>query len=288
MNTEQALLRLAASTSEAVQDVLKTYTPDGVKPGTVDVVQSGHPLEDVSVPAVAADVSYVDGVTGGNVLVMPLEGARRLAATMMGADPDSVEPGGELDELSLSAVGEAMNQMMAAAARATSDVLGQEVEIAPPDVRVVQDVAEAMPAEDHAGQVTRVTFTVCGAPCTLVQLVPHAFIVRMTRALDEMTTEYDSAPLGESLRHVTVRVWAELGRTRMPSARVVGLPSGSVVELDHEADAPVDLYADGMRVASGRLVVDEDGTLALRVEQVHGAQGSTPNPTTPQITEVAA
>ena len=290
MTTEQALLRLGSSSSEAVQGVLRTVTPDGVVAGAVTLVPAGaDPLADVSMPAVAADVSYVDGVTGGNVLVMPLEGARRLAAVMMGADPDSVEPGGELDELSMSAVGEAMNQMMAAAAMATSDVLGQEVEIAPPEVRVISSPDEAMADADHAGQATAVTFTVCGAPCLLVQLVPHAFIVRMTRALDEMTQQYDSAPLGESLRHVEVRVWAEIGRTRMPSARVVGLPSGSVVELDHEADALVDLYADGMRVATGRLLVDEDGVLALRVEQVIGAPtGSTPDTTTPQIQEVAA
>lgn len=290
MNAEQALLRLGASTSEAVQGVLRSFAPDGVVAGTVEVVASGaHPLADFAMPAVAADVSYVDGVTGGNVLVIPVQGARRLAAVMMGADPDALEPGGELDELSMSAVGEAMNQMMAAAAMATSDVLGQEVEIAPPDVRVVASAEEAMPEADHAGQATAVTFTVCGAPCLLVQLVPHAFIVRMTRALDELTQEYDSAPLGESLRHVEVRVWAEIGRTRMPSARVVGLPQGSVVELDHEADAPVELYADGMRVAVGRLLVDEDGVLALRVEQVFGAPtGSDPEVTTTHNQEVAA
>lgn len=289
MNADQALLRLGASTAEAVQSVLRTFAPSGVVGGSVDIVAPGtHPLEGCAWPSVAADVSYVDGVTGGNLLVMPLEGARRLAAVMMGADPDSVEPGGELDELSMSAVGEAMNQMMAAAARATSEVLGQEVEIAPPDVRVVQSAGEAMADPDHAGQATTVTFTVCGAPCTLVQLVPHAFIVRMTRALDEMTQEYDSAPLGESLRHVEVRVWAEIGRTRMPSARVVALPSGSVVELDHEADAPVDLYADGMRVATGRLLVDEDGVLALRVEQILGAPGSAPEMTPTHNQEVAA
>ena len=54
-------------------------------------------------PPIAADVSYVDGVTGGNVMVISLEGARRLAAAMMGADPEAVEAGGELDELELLA-----------------------------------------------------------------------------------------------------------------------------------------------------------------------------------------
>lgn len=275
MNADQALMRLGGSTSDAVCSVLRTFAPDHVTAGGVDIVQAGeHPLAHISTPAILADVSYVDGVSGGNVLVISMQGARRLAAAMMGMDPLAVEPGAtELDELELSAVGEAMNQMMSAAAMATSKVLGEEVDIAPPDVRPVATPEEAMAAYADAGHATAVSFTFCGAPCLLVQLVPHAFIVRMTRALDEMLTEYDSAPLGASLREVKVRVWAELGRTRMPSARVVGLPAGSVVELDREAESPIDLYADGMRVATGRLLVGPDGGLALRVEEVLTTQG---------------
>jgi flagellar motor switch protein FliN/FliY len=84
-------------------------------------------------------------------------------------------------------------------------------------------------------------------------------------------------------------VWAELGRTQMSSGRVVALPGGAVVELDREVDAPIDVYADGMRFATGRLVVTEDGGLAIRIEQVLGAGGgTTPSPPPdPNTTEVA-
>ena len=85
-----------------------------------------------------------------------------------------------------------------------------------------------------------------------------------------------------------VRVWAELGRTRMPSGRVVALPAGAVVELDREVDAPIDLYADGMRFATGRLLVTEDGGLAVRIEQVLGGSAArSPTPPEPTPTEVA-
>jgi flagellar motor switch protein FliN/FliY len=269
MTNEQALLRLAASTLDAIRDVLETYAPGGVNPGAVGAVPPGvHPLAGAQLPAVLADVGYVDGVTGGNVMVIGVEGARRLAAAMMGGDPADVEAGGELSELDFSAVGEAMNQMMSAAAMATSAVLGDEVEIAPPNVRLVTTMDEAKSDIEQSGLACTVEFTLCGAPCLLVQLVPHAFIVRMTRALDEMTESYESAPLSESLRTVSVRVWAELGRAKMPSGRVVTLPSGAVVELDREVDEPIDLYADGMRFAIGRLQVCEDGTLAVRVERL--------------------
>src|SRR4051812_4305595 len=286
MNAEQALLRLGTSTSQAVQSVLEMFSPDGVAPGSVRVVPPDEsPFGDVTMPAIAADVSYVDGVTGGNVLVIGIEGARRMAAAMMGMDPNAVEAGGELSELEFSAVGEAMNQMMSAAAMATSKVLDEEVEIAPPDVRQLDDANSGGEGWEHPGHATAVTFTFCGAPCLLVQLVPNAFIVRMTRALDEMTESHDDAPLGDALRDISVRVWAELGRTRMPSGRIVALPAGAVVELDREVEAPIDLYADGMRFATGRLMVTEDGGLAVRVEHVLGTQSS---PTPENIpTEVA-
>jgi flagellar motor switch protein FliN len=280
MNAEQALLRLGASTQEAVQGVLQMFSPDGVVPGAVRVVPPEQsPFGDATFPAIAADVSYVDGVTGGNVMVIGLEGARRLAAAMMGMDPMSVEAGGELSELEFSAVGEAMNQMMSAAAMATSKVLDEEVEIAPPDVRQLADANDGGEGWEHPGHATAVTFTFCGAPCLLVQLVPNAFIVRMTRALDEMTESHDDAPLGDALRDISVRVWAELGRTRMPSGRIVALPTGAVVELDRAVEAPIDLYADGMRFATGRLMIADDGGLAVRVESVLGA--SSPSSTTP-------
>jgi flagellar motor switch protein FliN/FliY len=289
MNAEQALLRLGSSTSEAVQGVLQMFSPDGVSPGTVRVVPPDEsPFAEAMFPAIAADVSYVDGVTGGNVMVIGIEGARRLAAAMMGMDPSEVEAGGELSELEFSAVGEAMNQMMSAAAMATSKVLDEEVEIAPPDVRQLQDESEGGASWEHPGHATAVTFSFCGAPCLLVQLIPNAFIVRMTRALDELTESHDDAPLGDALRDISVRVWAELGRTRMPSGRVVALPAGAVVELDRAVEAPIDLYADGMRFATGRLLVTDDGGLAVRVETVLGVSDpSSPSPTPPTPTEVA-
>ena len=78
----------------------------------------------------------------------------------------------------------------------------------------------------------RAAFSVCGEPCRLVQLVPNAFVVRMDRALDEFVSDHvteagASLPAGNgkpSLSGIPVRVWAELGRTYMPSADVVELP----------------------------------------------------------------
>ena len=54
----------------------------------------------------------------------------------------------------------------------------------------------------------------------------------------------------------------------MPSAQVVGLPSGAIVELDRQADDPIDLYVNGTLFATGRLVVVDDTDWAVRIEHV--------------------
>jgi len=70
------------------------------------------------------------------------------------------------------------------------------------------------------------------------------------------------------LREVRVRLWAELGRTRMALGRAVGLAPGEVVELDAAVDDPVDIFVNGVRLGNGHLVVGDDGEWAFRVAEV--------------------
>ena len=68
-----------------------------------------------------------------------------------------------------------------------------------------------------------------------------------------------------------MRVCAELGRARMPSAQIVGMPTGAVVELNRQADEPIDLYVNGRRFATGRLVVVDGADWAVRIESILGS-----------------
>ena len=188
----------------------------------------------------------------------------------------------------MSAIAEAANQMMAAAAAAIGVVLGQEIEISTPDTRVLDDPGAAADVYGTAPHATSTTFMIAGEACRLIQLVPRAFVVRMVRAIDEETAErtgdkvaggssaadagglVDTSPhslaLEEALGGISLRVWAELGRSRMPLGTALGLPVGAVVDLDRAADAPVDLYVNGTRFARGQLVVTEDGEWAVSLD----------------------
>jgi flagellar motor switch protein FliN/FliY len=286
MTPREALLRLGASTAEAIAQVLEMFAPGTIERGDVSVMSEGQsPFNGIVAGSVAASVSYVDGVTGANIFVLTAAGVRNMAQAM--GMPFEEGDSDELSELELSAVGEASNQMMAAAASAIGVVLGQEIEISVPDIQVLEDPQAATELYGSSPHATSTTFLIGGESCRLIQLVPRAFVVRMARALDELdeTIEEDAPSAGETavgggsarsmalvdaLTGIKVRVWAELGRTELGLSRALGLPLGSVVELDRPADAPIDLYVNGLRFAQGHLIVTDDGEWAFQCDTVGG------------------
>ena len=70
-----------------------------------------------------------------------------------------------------------------------------------------------------------------------------------------------------SLLDLPLRVWAEVGRTKLPAASVVGMAEGAILDLDCEADEPADLYVNGRHFGTGKLIL-VDGEWALRVESI--------------------
>jgi len=70
------------------------------------------------------------------------------------------------------------------------------------------------------------------------------------------------------LRSIFVRVWAELGRTHLALGRALELAQGAVVELDQAAEAPVELFANGLCFANGSLVVTGDGAWGVQVAEL--------------------
>ncbi|HWD70305.1 MAG TPA: FliM/FliN family flagellar motor switch protein [Solirubrobacteraceae bacterium] len=274
----EALTHLGASTAEAVARVLDMFVPGGVERGEVTVTGDGqNPFVNLPTGGVAASVRYIDGVTGANVLLMPAACARGLAEAMGAGEQQD----GPLTELEMSAVGEASNQMLASAAAAISVVIGQEIDISPPDVRIIAPDIDSADVWGTAPHACSTSFTIAGQPCRLVQLVPNAFVVRMARAIDELSMEQTAAdysnaagdgegvnvgvPITEKLGDIHLRVWAELGRTQLPIGEALELPIGAVVDLDRTADSPVDLFINGLCFGHGNLHVTEDGEWAIEV-----------------------
>ena len=86
-------------------------------------------------PCVFLRISYTAGLEGNNVLVLKERDVKIITDLMMGGPGNvSDEPIGELH---LSAIGEAMNQMMGSAATSMSSMLGKKIDISPPVANLV-------------------------------------------------------------------------------------------------------------------------------------------------------
>ncbi|MCA9186638.1 MAG: FliM/FliN family flagellar motor switch protein [Pirellulaceae bacterium] len=66
---------------------------------------------------------------------------------------------------------------------------------------------------------------------------------------------------------VNVTVWAELGRVTMSLGSLMQIGEGSVMKLDRPITGPVDLMAQGVRVARGEVVVVDD-CFAIRIKEI--------------------
>lgn len=91
-------------------------------------------------PNIILDVKYVSGITGRNILIMQTTDAAVIANLMMGGDGKISSA--ELSELEVSAVQEAMNQMIGSAATSMATMFAREVNISPPKSKIWKDIGE--------------------------------------------------------------------------------------------------------------------------------------------------
>ena len=86
-------------------------------------------------PCVFVQIQYKVGLDGTDIMVLKEHDVKVITDLMMGGDGTNTD--GELGELHLSAISEAMNQMMGAAATSLSTMLGKMVDISPPEASLI-------------------------------------------------------------------------------------------------------------------------------------------------------
>lgn len=95
----------------------------------------GNVLSEYEKPCVFIQIKYTQGLDGSNILVLKEHDVKVITDLMMGGDGSNTD--GELGELHLSAISEAMNQMMGSAATSLSTMLGKMIDISPPEASLV-------------------------------------------------------------------------------------------------------------------------------------------------------
>ncbi len=106
---------------------------------TVTISSWDELVQDYAKPCVFINISYKEGIEGNNVLILREDDVKVITDLMMGGDGTNLVD--ELSDLHLSAICEAMNQMMGSSATSLSSMLNQKVDISPPSAELV-DLAE--------------------------------------------------------------------------------------------------------------------------------------------------
>ncbi len=120
----------------------------------VDLATWGDLVTVEDKPCVFIQINYTAGLDGNNILILREHDVKVITDLMMGGDGTNTE--GELGELHLSAISEAMNQMMGSAATSLSQMLDKMIDISPPSAHLMS-VEEAI-TNDGMGEFLKGKF----------------------------------------------------------------------------------------------------------------------------------
>ena len=160
-------------------------------------------VQEYEKPCVFIRIAYTVGLDGSNILVLREHDVKVITDLMMGGDGTNTD--GELGELHLSAISEAMNQMMGSAATSLSSMLNRKIDISPPNATVInlqEDIDEAEIDSFLTGKFVKISFHMeIGdlVDSTIMQLYPISFAkdmcdgVAKTMEMDSQSVTADSS-----------------------------------------------------------------------------------------------
>ncbi len=145
----------------------------------VDVADWSNLMDEYERPCVFIQIRYTHGLDGTNILVLKENDVKIITDLMMGGDGTGVD--GELGDLHLSAISEAMNQMMGSSSTSLSTMLGTLIDISPPEATLL-NLTEYKSGEEVAsflgGPFVKISFRMqidTLVDSTIMQLYPVDF-----------------------------------------------------------------------------------------------------------------
>lgn len=152
---------------------------------SISMINRNKLEEEFPHPYVAVQVEYTIGLTGMNLLVIKQSDAAIIADLMLGGD--GLNPKPDLGEIQLSAVQEAMNQMMGSAATSMSTVFNKKVDISPPTIDLMNisqnEGRENIPEDDLLVKVSFRLRIGNLIDSNLMQLLPLKFSQNIVKSL---------------------------------------------------------------------------------------------------------
>lgn len=160
----------------------------------VSVLKWDELPKEFPVPYVVIKVVYKEGLEGVNLLVLKKEDVEVIADLMMGGT-GNIEFTEELSELQLSAIQEAMNQMVGSASTSLSSMLNLKIDITPPEAFVIDfanNAEEMIPELKRADEIVKIAFRMTVGELIdsqIMQLIPVDFAKQLVNAMLKNTFE---------------------------------------------------------------------------------------------------
>lgn len=144
----------STSFSKLLQKPVTITTP------SVEVVSISDVVKEFGQPHIALKVKFLSGIDGDNVLVMSIKDAIIIADVMMGGDGKNVENRENLNEIEVSAVSEAMNQMIASSATSMSTMFQRTIDISTPEtiISYESDSGEKLFSDYDSEEIVKIKF----------------------------------------------------------------------------------------------------------------------------------
>lgn len=247
---------------------------------TANQVKENYPL-----PCLLVEVSYLSGLQGKNVLLIKQEDAAVIAGLMLENSPEQRS----LGEMELSAIQEAMNQMMGYMATAMSEMFGQVVEISPPELTICDLAEEGLRNLEKGAPVVELSFSIQVEDfidSRLIQVIPYNFAKKMTGFLlsggessleesppealpeDELAAGRQQATAQEA-RSACPRPAAFDGAEMAPAAPDLNVAHWRKLDLVRDIPLEVTVILGKTRIPLGKLFTLNQGSI-IALEQAAG------------------
>ena len=181
-------------------------------------------------PCVFIRIAYTVGLDGSNILVLKEHDVKVITDLMMGGDGTNTD--GELGELHLSAISEAMNQMMGSAATSLSSMLNKTIDISPPVADLVDlhdNIDEGSIADFLSGSFVKISFKMeIGdlVDSEIMQLYPVSFAKEMCASITKNMEADTNSTSNEAEKAVSAQPAAPQPQMEQPMGgqQVMGQP----------------------------------------------------------------
>jgi len=283
-------------------------------------------------PSVLINITYKVGIEGVNFLLLHENDVKIITDLMMGGDGTNVSS--DLNDLHLSAIGEAMNQMIGSSSTSLSEMLGKKIDISPPEAYhdKISELDYSQFGVSKTEKVVKIAFRMTVGDLIdseIMQILPIDVAKQMVATLingksepepEQVNSEPSPASANETktseqrisnqneeyyyeeersnvsdarvnarsvefenfdgnssqmyynndiglIRDVPLEITVELGRTSKKINEILDFGVGSVIELDRLVGEPLNVLANGKKIARGEVVV-VDENYGIRITDI--------------------